>query len=322
MSTPLVSIHCPTYNHQEYIADCLEGFLYQKTTFPFEVLIHDDASQDATPDIIRKYAEKYPDIIKPILRETNLHSVPGHRSIKITNLERAQGKYVALCDGDDFWCSPDKLQKQFELMESHPDYTLCGCGIYYLNHLSKAYAPQGFPAEEWPLPQEEAGKRIFFNCHPFHTSSVFFRIDAFHAIQELFQRDVHTQNAPMGDTQLFYHFSTQGKLGYIRERMVTYRVRASSVSSYDNPEKARQFAQRSMEAHINMATNINHPDWAEEYRKQAEAKLNAPPASPSFSDFLHKKISVIKHAFRGDYANFRKYLALSPAERVRMFVQS
>ena len=322
MPTPLVSIHCPTYKHEQYIRDCLEGFLSQKTTFPFEVLIHDDASPDATPEIIKEYAEKYPDIIKPILRETNIHSVPGHRSIKITNLERAQGKYVAVCDGDDFWCSPDKLQKQFELMENHPDYTLCGCGIYYLNHLQKTYTPQGFPLEEWPLPQDEACKRIFFNTHPFHTSTIFFRIDAFHAIQEFFQRDVHGQNAPMGDMQLFYHLATQGKLGYIRERMVTYRIRASSISSYDNPEKARQFAQQAMEARIRLVSILNHPEWGEEYKKQAEAKLNAPPAVLSFSTLLRKKISGMKRFFRGDYANFRKYLALSPAARVRMFVQS
>ena len=320
MPTPLVSIHCPTYNHEEYIRDCLEGFLSQKTTFPFEVLTHDDASPDATPQIIREYAAKYPDIIKPILRETNIHSVPGHRSIKLTNLERAQGKYVAFCEGDDFWCSPHKLQKQFDLLESHPDYTLCGCGIYYLNHLQKTYTPQGFPADEWPLSQEEACRRIFFNTHPFHTPAIFFRMDTFRAIQDDLMRD--TKNAPMGDTQLFYHFSTKGKLGYIRERMVTYRQHASSFSSYDDPEKARKFAQRSLEAHIRMANNINHPEWADEFRQLAEEKINAAPPSMTPSRFLQQTMKTIKRFLRGDYANFRKYISLSPAERVRMFVQS
>ena len=319
MSTPLVSIHCPTYKHEQYIRDCLEGFLSQKTTFPFEVLIHDDASPDATPEIIKEYAAKYPDIVKPILRETNIHSVPGHRSIKLTNLERAQGKYVAFCEGDDFWCNPYKLQKQFDLLESNPDYVLCGCGIYYLNHLQKTYTPQGFPADEWPLPQDIACKRIFFNTHPFHTAAIFFRMDTFRAIQDVWERDA--KNAPMGDTQLFYHFSTKGKLGYIRERLVTYRQHASSFSSYDDAEKARKFAQRSLEAHVRMANNINRPEWADEFRKLAEAKLNAPPTALSISGFFREKISVMKRVIRGDYANFRKYLALSPAERVRMFAE-
>jgi hypothetical protein len=144
-------------------------------------------------------------------------------------------------------------------------------------------------------------------------------MDTFRAIQDVWERDA--KNAPMGDTQLFYHFSTKGKLGYIRERLVTYRQHASSFSSYDDAEKARKFAQRSLEAHIRMANNINRPEWADEFRKQAEAKLNAVPTKMSFSRILSQKMSNFKRFIRGDYANFRKYLALSPAERVRMFVQ-
>ena len=321
MPKPLVSITCLTYKHEEYIRDCLEGFLFQKTNFPFEVLIHDDASPDSTPQIIREYTAKYPDIIKPILRETNLHSVPGHRCINLVNLERAQGKYVAICEGDDFWCDPYKLQKQFDLLESHPDYTLCGCGIYYLNHLTKSYTPQGFPAEEWPLPQDVACKRIFFNNHPFHMSAAFFRMDTMRAVEDIIQRDV--MNAPMGDTQLFYHLATQGKVAYIRERMLTYRQHGSSFSAYDNVEKAERFKQRSLDAHVRMANNNNHPEWAEEFRKLAEEELRTiTPSSMTLPRLIRQKITNLKRFIRGDYANFRKYLALSPAERVRMFAES
>ena len=319
MPQPLVSITCLAYNHEKYIRDCLEGFLFQKTNFPFEVLVHDDASTDTTPVILKEYAAKYPDIIKPILRETNLHSVPGHRSLNLINLDRAQGKYVAMCEGDDFWCSPYKLQKQFDFMEAHPDYSICACGIYYLNHLHKSYTPQGFPAEEWPLPQDIACKRIFFNDHPLHTPAVFFRMDALRAIQDLFQRDI--LNAPMGDTQLFYHLATQGLVGYIRERMATYRQHASSSSSYNDPERARRFAQRSLEAHIRIANLNNHPDWAEEYGKSTAETINAISAPPSMRVIVRQKLTKIKRFFRGDYANYRRYLELSPYERVRMFAQ-
>ena len=319
MPQPLVSITCLAYNHEKYIRDCLEGFLSQKTNFPFEVLVHDDASTDTTPVILKEYAAKYPDIIKPILRETNLHSVPGHRSLNLINLDRAQGKYVAMCEGDDFWCSPYKLQKQFDFMEAHPDYSICACGIYYLNHLHKSYTPQGFPAEEWPLPQDIACKRIFFNDHPLHTPAVFFRMDALRAIQDLFQRDI--LNAPMGDTQLFYHLATQGLVGYIRERMATYRQHASSSSSYNDPERARRFAQRSLEAHIRIANLNNHPDWAEEYEKSTAETINAISAPPSMRVIVRQKLTKIKRFFRGDYANYRRYLELSPYERVRMFAQ-
>ena len=319
MSTPLVSITCLVYNHEKYIRDCLEGFLFQKTNFPFEVLVHDDASTDATPEILKEYAAKYPDTIKLILRETNLHSVPGHRSLNLINLDRAQGKYVAMCEGDDFWCSPHKLQKQFDFMEAHENCSICACGIYYLNHMRKSYTPQGFPAEEWPLPREIACKRIFFNDHPLHTPAVFYRMDALRAIQDLFQRDI--QNAPMGDTQLFYHLATQGDVGYIRERMATYRQHATSSSSYNDPEKARRFAQRSLDAHIRIAKLNNHPDWAEEYEKTAAEKINAISTKKPLSINFRQYLTKIKRFFRGDYANYRRYLELSPSERVRMFAQ-
>lgn len=121
---PLVSISCITYNHAPYIRECLEGFLMQKTNFPFEILIHDDASTDGTADIIREYQTEYPDLIKPILREKNLYS-QGIRCINRFNIERAHGKYIAFCEGDDFWTDPHKLQIQFDFMEEHPDYSMC-----------------------------------------------------------------------------------------------------------------------------------------------------------------------------------------------------
>lgn len=120
---PLVSICCITYNHVKYIRDALEGFLMQKTVFPIEVLIHDDASTDGTADIIQEYQAKYPDIIKPIYQRENRYS----RGLPVLtlNYERVQGKYIALCEGDDCWIDENKLQIQFDFMEANPDYSLC-----------------------------------------------------------------------------------------------------------------------------------------------------------------------------------------------------
>lgn len=120
----LVSICCTTFNHENYIADALEGFLIQETNFDFEVLIHDDASTDKTPDIIRNYVDKYSNIIKPIFQIENQYS----KHIKINmqyNFSRAKGKYIALCEGDDYWTDPLKLQKQVDYMENHPECSLC-----------------------------------------------------------------------------------------------------------------------------------------------------------------------------------------------------
>lgn len=116
---PLVSICCITYNHQNYIRDAIEGFLMQKTDFPFEIIIHDDASTDATADIIREYEEEYPDIIKPIYQTENQYS-KGKRATLFT-FRAARGKFLALCEGDDYWIDPLKLQKQIIEMEKHPE---------------------------------------------------------------------------------------------------------------------------------------------------------------------------------------------------------
>jgi glycosyltransferase involved in cell wall biosynthesis len=119
----IVSICCITYNHQKYIRDAIEGFLMQKTTFPFEILIHDDASTDGTADIIREYEAKYPDIIKPIYQRENQYS-KGIKISQVYQFPRAQGKYIALCEGDDYWIDPLKLQKQVEFLENKKNISI------------------------------------------------------------------------------------------------------------------------------------------------------------------------------------------------------
>jgi len=121
---PLVSICCTTYNHEPYIKDALEGFLIQETEFPFEILIHDDASTDKTADIVRKYEFRYPNIIKPIYQAENQYS-KGARPMLQFNLSRAKCDYIALCEGDDYWTDPRKIQKQTEFLERNSDYVMC-----------------------------------------------------------------------------------------------------------------------------------------------------------------------------------------------------
>ena len=120
---PIVSIVCNTYNHELYIREALEGFLKQKTEFSYEILIYDDASTDKTVEIIREYEIKYPNIIKPVYQTVNQYSQglkPGKQ-----NRDRAKGKYVAICEGDDYWIDENKLNEQIEYMEKHPKCTFC-----------------------------------------------------------------------------------------------------------------------------------------------------------------------------------------------------
>ncbi len=123
----MVTIRCLTYNHEPYIRQCLEGFVMQKTNFRFEAIVHDDASTDGTAAIIREYAEKYPDIIKPIYETENQYSKHDGSLRRIMDAH-THGKYVAMCEGDDYWIDPLKLQKQVDFLEAHPDY-----GLVYTN---------------------------------------------------------------------------------------------------------------------------------------------------------------------------------------------
>ena len=120
----MVTIRCITYNHEPYIRQCLESFVMQKTNFRFEAIVHDDASTDGTAAIIREFAEKYPEIIKPIYETENQYSKHDGSLARILN-EHTHGKYVALCEGDDYWIDPNKLQIQVDFLESHPEYTMC-----------------------------------------------------------------------------------------------------------------------------------------------------------------------------------------------------
>lgn len=123
---PLLSIRCLVYNHEPYLRQCLDGFVMQKTTFPFEAIVHDDASTDGSAAIIREYAEKYPDIIKPVYETENLFSKGGNLlSRAMNNATHPDSRYIALCEGDDYWTDPNKLQLQVDFLESHPEYSMC-----------------------------------------------------------------------------------------------------------------------------------------------------------------------------------------------------
>jgi len=114
------SIICVTYNHAQYIRQALDGFLMQKTTFPYEIIIADDCSSDGTSAICAEYEERYPDKIRHLKGEYNVGGVENERCA----IEASQGEYIAVCEGDDYWIDPKKLQKQVDFLDAHPDYSV------------------------------------------------------------------------------------------------------------------------------------------------------------------------------------------------------
>lgn len=115
-----VSIFCNTYNQEKYIKNALDSFLHQKTSFPFEIIVHDDASTDSTPAIIREYVKNYPHLIKPIFESINQYS-QGIKFVKTKMIPLAKGQYIAFCEGDDFWIDENKLQKQYDAITKNPN---------------------------------------------------------------------------------------------------------------------------------------------------------------------------------------------------------
>lgn len=126
----LVTIACLAYNHEKYLRRTLEGFLMQKTDFPFEARINEDVSTDHTADILREYEAKYPDVIKPVYQTVNQYSREDVHITRDILLPLSDGKYVALCEGDDDWTDPLKLQRQIDFLESHPEYSMCVHAAY------------------------------------------------------------------------------------------------------------------------------------------------------------------------------------------------
>ncbi len=137
MNNPIVSICCLTYNHEKYIRQCFDGFIMQKTNFDFEILVHDDASTDGTIDIINEYTKQYNKLFKPYIEKENTYSKKNEFVGLRINFERAKGKYIALCEGDDYWTDPYKLQKQVDFLEANSDYSFVYTSFNVVNSNSQ-----------------------------------------------------------------------------------------------------------------------------------------------------------------------------------------
>lgn len=311
MNTPLVSISCITYNHAPYIRECLEGFLMQKTNFPFEVLIHDDASTDGTADIIREYQKKYPDIVKPILQTENQYS-KGVCSMSATfNFPRAQGKYIALCEGDDFWNHPLKLQTQFDFMEAHPDYSLCMHWKYLLDCIQQFYMTQSY-GSNFPSDSEDYKHRLILGETLYATQTMFFRKDSFELKREDILHD--SKDAPMGDTQLAFHLASVGKVKLIKRYFSTYRKASGSATSPESQKKYDIFLKKYLFSLKKLAIRNGYETWWNERCKLFEKKTSKQQKSLRYLlGALHLKIKKTYGRFM-----FNKYVRCSAQERVHL----
>ncbi len=155
----LVAIQCLVYNHEPYLRDCFEGFVMQKTNFRFVAIVHEDCSTDHSASIIREYEAKYPDIFRPIYETENQYSKHDGSLERIMNaaIDATGAKYIAMCEGDDYWIDPFKLQKQVDFLETHPDYSLCCHGYKILK------VDAGLCIEKFHMPIENHIEGVTFS---------------------------------------------------------------------------------------------------------------------------------------------------------------
>ncbi|MCI8764390.1 MAG: glycosyltransferase [Lachnospiraceae bacterium] len=237
--TVMVSICCITYNQEEYIRDALDGFLSQDTDFSYEVLIHDDASTDGTADIIREYARQYPEIIKPILQTENQYA-KGLTNVSGTyNFPRAKGRYIAMCEGDDYWTDPHKLQRQTDYMEAHPDCSL----VFH----SACIEVQGRALTERRMRPYRRSRRvspeeIIDKTSGYPTASLMFRADMVKILPDFYV------NAPLADIPLQLMAAARGWAYYMDRPMCVYRLGGAFswttlMKQGDYERKQRQYYQ-------------------------------------------------------------------------------
>ncbi len=221
MSDILVSVCCSAFNHEKFIANALDGFLMQKTNFKIEVLVNDDFSLDNTVSILKDYNIRYPDFFDITFQSENQYS-KGVKPFSQMLFPKARGKYIALCEGDDFWTDPDKLQKQVDFLENNQDYSFCfhKCKIVDENdiefdsetfdHLEgKDYVGHEL-LEKWSIP----------------TASVLFRSEFVSQIQKRAQ----TPGYLYGDTPMFLTLLENGKARCLADSMSAYRIHSGGVS--------------------------------------------------------------------------------------------
>lgn len=276
MDIPLVSICCCTYNHEKYIRQCLDGFVMQQTTFAFEILVHEDASTDNTANIIREYESKYPHLFRCVYQTVNQFAIQN----TLVNIlfKMANGKYIALCEGDDYWTDPYKLQKQVDFLEANGDFAGCFHDIYVekegILNTWKSYDKETFSIID-----------TFSAGALFHTSSFVFRKTAFY-LPTWFSKIVS------GDMAIFSIVASKGKLKRIPEFMSVYRKHSGGITA--TAEVINNFDQKRIE----LMTFLNK-EFGFKYKKEIDKvisfhKYNIKSKSSIFIRLKQKLCSLIR----------------------------
>lgn len=301
MSQIEVSVYCLAYNHEKYIRDALDGFVNQKTNFRYEVFVHDDASTDNTASIIREYEQKYPEIIKGIYQKENQYS----QGVKIFDkyiYPCIQGKYIAMCEGDDCWIDENKLQKQYDALEKHPECDMCAHRAKWFD-CKKNRETKVFPAiyEERLLRVEEViyGEGAFLP-----TASLFYR-------KNIRLSRMGFQKIWSIDYSLQIRGALRGGIVFIPETMALYRWQTDESWTVKNHNLKSQMAMH--EKRIEMLTELNK-ETSQRYKTVIEKRLK----KNEFNIAIQKE--DYRAVFKKDNKEFFK--ELSYIDQIKIYVKA
>ena len=237
----IVSIRCTVYNHELYLRDCLEGFVMQKTSFRFEAIVHDDASTDRSAAIIKEYAEKYPDIIKPIYETENQYSKHDGSLGRIMT-EACRGKYIAFCEGDDYWIDPLKLQKQVDFLEYNTDYSMSHTNNICYDQKKKTFIHDVCEYKKNEISNGLTCEDIIRYPRIVMTLTVMIRKSVYDLVNNSDSFIFNSGNFLLGDVPKWYTAARLGKVHYLRDVTSTYRILESSASHIKGYRNRYKFA--------------------------------------------------------------------------------
>ena len=223
---PMVSVVVATYQHAGYIAQCLDGILMQKSSFPVEVIVGEDESPDGTREICIEYAKNYPDRIRLFLRSRSLSTYVENGVTRRLNgawcRRSARGRYIAMCEGDDYWTSEDKLQKQVDFLEAHPEFSMCFHNVLVIDEVGREAPRLAYRREMQP----SYGVMDILPQNFIHTPSVVYRKNALpQSMPEWFRL------MPMSDWPTYLLLAQTGRFGYLQDVMCVYRMHAGGIWS-------------------------------------------------------------------------------------------
>lgn len=286
----LVTIHCTVYNHEPFIRKCLDGFVMQQTNFPFEAIVHDDASTDGSADVIREYAAKYPQIIKPILQTENQWSKKDGSIGRIMSAH-TRGKYLAVCEGDDFWTDPLKLQRQVDFLENHPEYSLTCTNACVQGSEGDMNWKRYDKDCEIPLKDVILKRGAWI-----YTASMLYRWELMQDFPD------YAHQCHVGDYPWAIHLALRGKVYFFADKMVTYRF--MTPGSWSATTKINEDYFNAWCSEIRMLQGYNKAS-DKRYRKYFERVMG------KLAIFYLRKVPSMKNKVLGVLPDFPKWLDLS-----------